>query len=93
MLDWIAYGHIAVDGNGTQVHDGSSGEKHIQIYPNRTKSARQWPGIIWKTERDCFVNTLYETVIHMKNDAEKERKRKKGYIRETEGKVVFQITL
>lgn len=43
MLDWLLDGNVAIQRDGTQMHDGCSRKKHIKEEPNRTKEIRKWP--------------------------------------------------
>lgn len=51
MLYGVADGDVSVQGDGAQVHDGGGGEQHVQVDPDRTQSAGERPGVVWRTER------------------------------------------
>lgn len=44
-MDGVLDGNIAIQGDGTEVHDGSRGEEHIQVNPDSTELARQRPPV------------------------------------------------
>lgn len=46
VLDGVADGHVAVQGDGAQVHDGRGGKQHVQIDPDGTERAGQRPGVV-----------------------------------------------
>lgn len=48
MLYRVADGDVSVEGDGAEVHDGGSGEQHVQVDPDRTQSAGEGPGVVWK---------------------------------------------
>lgn len=51
VLYGIADGDVSVQGDGAQVHDGGGGEQHVQVDPDRTQSAWERPGVVWRAER------------------------------------------
>lgn len=48
MLYRVADGDVSVEGDGAEVHDGGSGEQHVQVDPDWTQSAGEGPGVVWK---------------------------------------------
>lgn len=40
VVDGVSNSDVAVQRDGTEVHDGGSGEKHIQVDPNGTELRR-----------------------------------------------------
>lgn len=64
--DGAADADVAVQRNGTQVHDGGGAEKHVQEDPHRTQDMGQRPRVIWIQEcksdlenQDLFLSCLY----------------------------------
>lgn len=43
MMDRVLDGDIAIQRDGTEMHDGGRGEEHIQVNPDCTELARQRP--------------------------------------------------
>lgn len=39
-MNGVSNGNIAIQWDGTEVHDGGGGEKHIQVDPNGTELSR-----------------------------------------------------
>lgn len=54
VLYGVADGDVAVQGDGAQVHDGGSGEEHVQVDPDGTESAGEGPGVVWRGERKAL---------------------------------------
>lgn len=50
VLYGVTDGDVSVQRDGTQVHDGRSGEQHVQVDPDRTQSGRQRPGVVYREE-------------------------------------------
>lgn len=46
MLDGVADGDVAVQGDGAQVHDGGGGEEHIQVDPDGAEGVGEGPGVV-----------------------------------------------
>lgn len=46
VVDWVTYGDISIQRDGTEVHDGCCGEQDIQVDPDRAKVRGQWPFVI-----------------------------------------------
>lgn len=49
-MDGVLNGNIAVQGYGTEMHDGGRGEEHIQVNPNSAQLAGQRPPVPWDAE-------------------------------------------
>lgn len=49
-MDGVLNGNIAVQGYGTEMHDGGSREEHIQVNPNSAQLAGQRPPVPWDAE-------------------------------------------
>lgn len=49
-MDGVLDGNVAVQRDGTEVHDGGRGEKHIQVNPDSTELARQRPSVPYDAE-------------------------------------------
>lgn len=49
-MDRVAYADVSIQGDGAEVHDGCSGEQHVQVDPDGTESAGERPGVVWSTE-------------------------------------------
>lgn len=45
VVNGVLDGDIAVQGDGTEVHDGCRRKEHIQVNPDRTELARQRPPV------------------------------------------------
>lgn len=61
VLYGVADGDVSVQGDGTQVHDGGGGEQHVQVDPDRTQSAGERPGVVWrmKEQKTKYVFVCY----------------------------------
>lgn len=46
VLNGVADGDVSVQRDGTQMHDGSGGEQHVQIDPDWTQSVGERPCIV-----------------------------------------------
>lgn len=50
VSDGVPDGHITVQGDSAQVHDGGSGKENIQVDPHWTDWCREGPGVTWRGE-------------------------------------------
>lgn len=50
VSDGVPDGHITVQGDSAQVHDGGGGKKNIQVDPHGTEWCREGPGVTWRGE-------------------------------------------
>lgn len=48
VLYGVADGHVSIQGDGAEVHDGGRGEQYVQVDPNRAQGVRERPGVVWK---------------------------------------------
>lgn len=55
VVDWITYGDVSIQRDGTEVHDGCSGEQDIQVDPDGAKIRRQGPAIICRRVNICWI--------------------------------------
>lgn len=46
VLDGVADGHVAVQRDGAQVHDGGGGEEHVQVDPDGAERVGEGPGVV-----------------------------------------------
>lgn len=54
MLYGVADSDVSVQRDGAQVHDGGSGEEHVQVDPDGTESAGERPGVVWRGKGRCL---------------------------------------
>jgi len=57
-MDGVLDGNIAVQRDGTEVHDGGRGEEHIQINPDGAELAGQRPPVPYGAEDEHQLPAL-----------------------------------
>ncbi len=51
VTDGVTDGHITVQRDSAQMHDGGSGKENIQVDPHGTQWCREGPGVTWRRDR------------------------------------------
>lgn len=58
VVDWVAYGNVSIQRNGTKVHDGCCGEQDVQIDPDGAKIRGQGPTVICRRAESTYLLNL-----------------------------------